>query len=242
MTGWIILAVILLILTVINLIRVGVDMAYEGGNFTLSAKAAGILLQLIPKEEGEEKKPKKEKEPKKKKEPREKKKGLPLGLNREELFDAVKRILKKLLRFPGKFLIDHFKFHIVVAGKDPYDTALGYAYLNEALSVLMPLARNAFRVRKSDVRTEVDFISEDLSIDFAMGLTIRIGQIVGLLLTIVWIGLLTVIKSKRRQKREAKAAAKEQTKPVEKAVQGHTEEKNTAQDINQAEERMDSNG
>ena len=45
MVGWIILGVIVLILVGINLIRIGVDVSYEGGEFSLSAKVAGVLLQ-----------------------------------------------------------------------------------------------------------------------------------------------------------------------------------------------------
>ena len=66
MVGWIILGVIVLILVVINMIRIGADLAYENGEFRLSAKVAGLKLQLIPKEEDEDK-TKKEKKPKKKK-------------------------------------------------------------------------------------------------------------------------------------------------------------------------------
>ena len=49
MVGWIILGVIVLILVVINMIRIGADLAYENGEFRLSAKVAGLKLQLIPR-------------------------------------------------------------------------------------------------------------------------------------------------------------------------------------------------
>lgn len=250
MVGWIILGVIVLIIVGINLIRVGVDMAYEGGAFTLSAKVAGVLLQLFPKEEKDEK-PKKEKKPKKKRKKKEKpekpkeetgekKKGLPLGLSKEELFELVKGVLQKLGRFPRKFRVDRFKLHVLVAGRDPYNTAMGYAYLNEALSILLPMARNTFKVKESDVRTEVDFAADDLGLEFALAMTIRVGQIVGLVLAIAFVGGRVVLKSKLRQKKEARAAKKaagnikENTESTELTI-------NTQTEI-QAEERMDSNG
>ena len=65
MVGWIILGVIVLIITVINLIPVGADIGYENGKLHVSAKAAGILLQLFPRKPRDETKPKKEKKPKK---------------------------------------------------------------------------------------------------------------------------------------------------------------------------------
>lgn len=250
MVGWIILGVIVLILVGINLIRVGADVSYEGGEFSLSAKAAGVLLQLIPKKEKGEEKPEKEKKPKKEKKKKEKKKeseeesgkskkkGLPLGMTKEELFEAAKAILQHFARFPRKFRIDRFKLHAVIAGRDPYNTAMAYGYLNEALSILLPIARHGFTVKESDVRTDVDFTTEHLSLDFGLGLSIRIGQIVGFILTVAFIGAKYVIRSKRRQKREAKAAAKLAPQEQEQ-ISEHTE--NTDKE-NKPEERMDTNG
>lgn len=250
MVGWIILGVIVLILIGINLIRVGVDVSYEDGVFSLSAKVAGVLIQLLPKQDKGEEKPKKEKKPKKKKkekkkneagegsEKKEKKKGLPLGMTREELFELLKAILQHFARFPRKFRIDRFMLHALVAGRDPYNTAMAYGYLNEALSILLPLARAGFTVKKSDVRTDVDFTTDQFDFDFGLGLSIRIGQIVGFILTIVFIGAKYVIKSKRRQKKEAKAAAKNAPQEQEQITE-HTE--NTEKDI-LPEERKDTNG
>ncbi len=249
MVGWIILGVIVLIIAGINQIRIGADVSYEGGVFGLSAKVAGVMLQLLPKQDKGENKPKKEKKPKKKKKEKKAetseesastaKKGLPLGFNKEELFELVKAILHHFVRFPRKFRIDRFKLHLLVAGQDPYDTAMTYAYLNEALSILLPMARRGFRVKAADVWTDVDFTEDRFRLDFALGLSIRIGQIIGFVLTVAFVGAKHVIKSKLRQKKERKAAAKEL--PPASPEAEHKEEKETDKD-NQPEERMDSNG
>lgn len=266
MVGWIILGVIVLIIFCINMIRIGADVAYENEQFRLSAKVAGIRLQLIPKEDQEEK-PKKEKKPKKKKkekkkkdkkqedgEEKPKKKGLPLGLNLSEALEAAKAVLGHIARFPRKFLIDHFKLHLRMAGSDPYDTARQFGWLNEALSVLHPLAQKGFKVRQSDVRTEIDFIGDKIGIEFAMGLTIRIGQIIGLLNAIIFSAVKVLIKSKRRQKKERKAAEKEAKlaqadeetdKPALPPAETETAENIKTEENdkdNKSEERTDSNG
>lgn len=253
MAGWIILGVIVLILVGINMIRIGVDVSYEGGEFSLSAKVAGVMLQLFPKQDKGEEKPKKEKKPKRKKKKKEKKpedseeqtqqpkkKGLPLGMTKEELFDLVKAILHHFARFPRRFRIDRFKLHALVAGQDPYYTAMTYGYLNEALSILLPLARRGFTVKKSDVRTDVDFTTDEFSLDFGLGLSIRIGQIIGFVLSVAFAGAKHVIKSKLRQKKEAKAAKKAAPDTQEPPPE-HTEIKENDKDIT-PEERMDSNG
>lgn len=250
MVGWIILGVIVLLLVGINLIRVGADISYEGGELSVSAKVAGVLLQILPRQDHGEPKPKKEKKPKKKKKEKkkgsgeegeqEKKKGLPLGMTKEELFDLVKGILHHFVRVPRKFRIDRFKLHVLIAGQDPYNTAMSYGYLNEALSILLPMARHAFRVRSEDVRTDVDFTTDQMSVDIGLGLSIRIGQIVGFVLTVAFVGAKGVIKSKLRQKKEARAAAKAALPELEQPAE-HTEQNKEDKDIT-PEERMDSNG
>ncbi|MBR0354272.1 MAG: DUF2953 domain-containing protein [Oscillospiraceae bacterium] len=260
MAGWIILGVIVLIVFCINRIRIGADVAYENGAFSLSAKVAGIRLQLLPKEDQGEEKPGKEKKPRKKKKKKEKneaseetkdekpaKKGLPLGMNLSELLDLVKAVLGHLARFPRKFLIDHFKLHVLMAGADPYDTAMSYAYLNEALSVLLPLARKGFKVKRSDVRTDVDFTQDAIRLDFAMGLTIRIGQIFGLVNSILFAAVKALVKSKIRQRRERKEEKKNnpdapEALPADEAEHsGETGTEEHDKDI-KSEERTDSHG
>ena len=49
MVGWIILGVIIGLIVLIMLIPIGADIRYEEGIVRISAKAAGIRLQLIPK-------------------------------------------------------------------------------------------------------------------------------------------------------------------------------------------------
>ena len=61
MTALIIIGIIALIIFLFMMIPVGADIGYENGQLSLSAKVLGLFIQLLPKEEGREKKPKKEK-------------------------------------------------------------------------------------------------------------------------------------------------------------------------------------
>ena len=58
MVGWIILAVLVGLITLIMLIPIGADIRFEDGVIRVSAKAAGKNIQLIPKKK---RKPKEEK-------------------------------------------------------------------------------------------------------------------------------------------------------------------------------------
>lgn len=219
MIGWIILAIFASLLIGLCLIRVGIAASYEEKVFSLDAKVAGVNIQVFPKKEDDDKKKEdKEEKPKKKKEKPEdgkkKKKGLPFGFSKEELFDLIKDLLIRAGRFPRKIRVDYFKLYLLVAGKDPYATARTYGTVNEALSILLPLAKNSFCVKRSSVRTEIDFIRDSMEIEAALSLSIRIGQILGFGLSLTFSALRAFLKSKRRQRKEARAEKKQlQTDP-----------------------------
>ena len=64
MVGWIILAVLVGLITLIMLIPIGADLRYEDEVIRVSAKAAGFKIQLIPKKKREPKAEKAEEKPK----------------------------------------------------------------------------------------------------------------------------------------------------------------------------------
>ena len=245
MVGWIILGVLVVLITAINLIPLGVDVSFIDDKLRLSAKAAGVRLQLIPKPPEKEEKPKKEKKPKEKKEkpPKEEKpaskekKGLPLGLTLDDVLEIVKKVLHHLNRFKHKFCVDNFLLHFTASEVDPYYTAMTYAYVNEVLCILAPMCRRSFKVKKSDVSTDLDFMSNRFRLDIALEMSIRIGQIVGLVFAIAFAALGVVLKAKSRQKKEAKKQAK-LPHPASDAAEDTEINKQTIQD----EERMAANG
>ena len=127
---------------------------------------------------------------------------------------------------------DRFMLHYTAAGDDPYDTALIYGYVNGALSSLAPLCRKKFKVRDADVRTDVDFTADSMSVDFAIAVTMRIGQIFEGLFIIAFGALGIIIKNKRRLAREKRTGA----------TDTNGEEIKQIEENRQAEERMNENG
>ena len=251
MVGLIILGVIIAIIVAIMLVPVGADVAYEGGELRLSAKVCGVLLQLIPKPPADETKPKKEKKPKKpkkqKKQPEEQaqtgeekpKKKLNLDFSMDEIMGLVKSVLRGLGRFGRKLSVDRFLLHYTAAGKDPYNTAMTFGYVNGALTTLAPICRRSFDAKDVDVWTDVDFTTEKTKVDFGVALTIRIGQIFGVVFTILFGALGILIKHKFRKFRE-KRANKKAGIPDNEGTAAENKEEITK--TIQAEERTDSNG
>ncbi len=251
MVGLIILGVIIAIIVAIMLVPVGADVAYEGGELRLSAKVCGMLLQLIPKPPADETKPKKEKKPKKpkkqKKQPEEQaqtgeekpKKKLNLDFSMDEIMGLVKSVLRGLGRFGRKLSVDRFLLHYTAAGKDPYNTAMTFGYVNGALTTLAPICRRTFDTKDVDVWTDVDFTTEKTKVDFGVALTIRIGQIFGVVFTILFGALGIIIKHKFRKFKE-KRANKKAGIPDNEGTAAENKEEITK--TIQAEERTDSNG
>ena len=251
MVGLIILGVIIAIIVAIMLVPVGADVAYEGGELRLSAKVCGMLLQLIPKPPADETKPKKEKKPKKpkkqKKKPEEQtqtgeekpKKKLDLDFSMDEIMGLVKSVLRGLGRFGRKLSVDRFLLHYTAAGKDPYNTAMTFGYVNGALTTLAPICRRSFDAKDVDVWTDVDFTTEKTKVDFGVALTIRIGQIFGVVFTILFGALGIFIKHKFRKFKE-KRANKKAGIPDNEGTAAENKEEITK--TIQAEERTDSNG
>ena len=164
---WIILAVAL-VLTVLNLLPVGVDAAYADDVFSLAARIGPFRLRLLPKPPDQ--KPKKKKPPKSKKE-KPKKQSAPPDIR--TILALAKLGLQALDRFRQLL-----RLVFVSGASDPYDTALAFGYVNAALGALMPLAERALRIDERDIQTGVDFQAERPRIDARIVCTIRIGQIV----------------------------------------------------------------
>lgn len=249
MVWLIVLGIIIAVIALIMLIPAGIDIGYENGQLSLSAKVCGILLQLLPKKPVDESKPKKEKKPKKKKESKAKpaeqagtpKKKKKLDFNRDELLALVKAVLRGLGKF-GKLTVDRFMLHYVAAGKDPYTTAMTYNYVNAALSSLAPVCSRSFIVKDCDVWTDVDFTQEKTRIDFGLCVVIRIGQIFHMVFAILFGALGILIKNKfRLLKEKIKNRGKKEPAPLEAGPDEISTETEKEQNIQQ-EERTDSNG
>ena len=158
MTALIVIGIIVLIIALIMLIPVGADIGYEDGVFSLSAKVLGILIKLFPKDESKpkkekpgkkkEKKPKKEKKKKKEEEPGEEQpKKKKFDFTVEEIFELLKKVLKKIGRFGRKWNIDRFLLDLVLTGADPYETARLFGYINASIATLAPMCRERFNCK-----------------------------------------------------------------------------------------------
>ena len=169
---WIILA-IALVLTLLNLLPVGVDAAYAERAFSLAARIGPARLHLLPKAPDAKPGKAKTKKPKKKKA---KKKSAPPDA--QTLLKLAELGLQALDRLRQQLHVRLLRLVFVSGAPDPYDTALAFGCVNAALGALTPLAERTLCIDEWDIQTGVDFDAERPHIDARIVCTIRIGQIV----------------------------------------------------------------
>lgn len=212
LVGWIILAVIALILLLLLFTPLGVTAGYSGGRATVAARIMCFDLTLYPRPEKKPgaagrkkaKKAKKPAEPKPDRPAKEKKPKPPL-VTREMAPELLRLLGRTLTRFRKKLTVNRFRLHIIVAGDDPYDAVMAYGAINSAFATAGTAAGRAFNVRQSDVRTGLDFSAASTSVDAQITVTLNLARVLAVALA-AGAGFL---KIKRDAARAAKAAAKE---------------------------------
>ena len=199
-----ILIVILLLLLALLLLPVGVDADYVPEGFFLRVKAGLIRLTILPKKPKAEKKPKKPKKEKPKKEKKPKKK---IKLTLPLIFTLARLALEAAGSFRRKLRVELFRLYLLIATKDPYQTATLYGEICAALEGLYPFAARAVTIDERDVRVSADFTEEKIQAQGRIVLTIRIGQILGIGLVFLWKLLAWYLKEKSEQRKAARHAA-----------------------------------
>ena len=210
---WIILA-IALVLTVLNLLPVGVDAAYADETFSLAARIGPFRLRLLPKPPDAKPKKKKPQKPKKEKPKKEKPKKQSAPPDIRTILALAKLGLQALNRFRQRLRVQLLRLVFVSGAPDPYDTALAFGYVNAALGALTPLAERALRIDERDIQTGVDFQAERPRIDARIVCTIRIGQIVVIALAFGVGFLKQKMHSKQARATRAKTAPAAQERKV----------------------------
>ncbi len=226
------LGIILLLIILLLILPVGADAAYTGGELALKVKIGPFRLGILPakkKAEGE-KKPKKKPKVKKAKKAEaaaegkaNKKSAKPKQkLTFDDIMGIVRLGLEALGRFRRSISVDLLKLHITAAGSDPYSAVMNYGYINAAIGALLPLLHKVFKFKKEDYDSRIDFEAEKLGIDAHLVMSVRIGEILLIVICAAFGFLKWLLRRKRRAKAEAKAAAAK-----EKITENSSAEKGT---------------
>ena len=225
--GYILLAVLAVLILLIFFVPYGVDAAYEDGVFRLGIQAGPFRIGLYPKKpptprqiaRRERKKSKKQAaaeekdaaEPDAEKPPEEKKEKLDetekIPKKRELDLDTILALLKMgvhaIRRFFRSFTVNYFKLHCTVASRDPYTTAMEYAALCSTMEALPAMCGPVIRVHRRDIVIGSDFLSEAPTFSGRITLTLQLFRLVHLAVAFLVEYLIFTIKRRAAKKAAA---------------------------------------
>lgn len=227
MVGWIILAVLAVLILLVFFLPYGVDVGYADEVLRVGIKAGPIRVWLLPKKPLTEKQKQKAEAKKAKKEERRAAKAAKKAAAAKDKeindavtvkpkpkldFDTIVTLLRMgshaIRRFFRSFTVNFFQLHYTVACRDPYDTAIQYGMACAAAEALPALAGKKIRVLRRDIEIGADYTSEEPVIAVHIVLSLQLFRLVHLA---VALGV-EFLKWKINSRREEPAAATNERK------------------------------
>lgn len=175
MTGLIVALCVLILLTVLLLLRVGVQVEYGRDTLAVRLRIGPGYLQVIPV-----KPRKKSKKTNPAKPAEEKRKAPPKGGTLKLICDFLPLVLRTIKRLCGKLRVDKLDMVLTAGAADPGDAALQYGRANAILGSLWQPIVTACHVVDGHARVDVDFETTHPEIYLLAGLSLRVGQILAL--------------------------------------------------------------
>ena len=126
------------------------------------------------------------------------------GIGLRDLPELAELALDALGRFRRRARIDELTLHLVFGGANGDGTVLLYGGINALLSSLLPAFHRAFRVRREDIQTAMDFELDRNICELRVAAVWRIGSLVRILFAA---GLAFLRWRRGRRARQISAAA-----------------------------------
>ncbi len=172
------LYIVLGVLLLIALLRVGVSAEYGEDGLTARAYVGPVPITLYS---SQPRKPKKEKPKKKKKAKKEKEAEEPAAekpgklAELKKMLPAIKKALSRLRR---RLLVNELTVYFIAAGSvDPAKAAMSFGYASIGYGVIEPILDKAFKIRKRDLRTAVNFVADEPYIYVKIRLSLAVWEV-----------------------------------------------------------------
>ncbi len=178
-----VLGIILLVLLALSLLPLGVRVRYDKDALSVFARLWFIPIQVLPAKAKKDKAKKKEKNPKK--EPEEETPPAKKGGKLDAVRAALPLVKPALQGVKKRLTIRALELFVTWAADDPADAAVGYGYAQAALGTLWAVVDQNFKVKKSRLGCSVDFDASAPTVYADATLTMRLGQIVTLVIPLV---------------------------------------------------------
>lgn len=168
MIGRVVALCVLILLTIVLLLRVGVQVEYGREALAVRLRVGPGYFQVIPGK------------PKKKKTTRTKS-GSPSKDGQLELLRGfLPLVLRTIKRVCGKLRVDKLDLVLTAGAEDPGDAALQYGWANAVLGSLWNPIVSTCRVQDGHARVEIDFDAKQPAVYLLAELSLRVGQLLAL--------------------------------------------------------------
>lgn len=209
-----ILGILAALILLLLFLRIGVRISF-GEELRVTAMAGPVKLQVLPKQEGKEKKPKKEKKKPSEGEQTGKKKSL--GLTFEDITGAIPAVwnaIKGALHHTRMRLkIDPMQLSITFGG-EPDQVAKLYGWGCSAMWTVLPTLERLARMPDPEVHLRMDYDAPKTKVEGEVGLSFQIRDLFRIGFAAAWPvlkwGIVFLKAKKKRDKAAAIAAATEQ--------------------------------
>lgn len=227
MVGWIILAVLAVLILLVFFMPYGVDVIYADDIFKLGIKAGPIRIWILPKKPMTEAQKRKAEAKKAKKQAKKDAKAAKKAAAAKEKetndtvtvkpkrkldFDTIMALLRMgthaIGRFFRSFTVDFFRLHYTVACSDPYDTAVQYGMVCAAAETLPALAGKKIRVLRRDIEIGADYTTDEPTVSLRIVLSLQLFRLVHMVFALG----AEFIKWKINSRKEETAAAMNERK------------------------------
>lgn len=165
MTALLVLGGVLVCLLLLGLVKCRVEAGYDEGGFRWRVSVGAFTL--APRERRERRKNPKPARAAERPEN--------IHLTLAQLREVAELALRLLKRFFKHLRIERLRVYFVSAFDDPYDTAMAYGYAGEAMEAVTTLSNG--RIRKLELRTDLDFDAAQPRIEAAMSMSVRLGAL-----------------------------------------------------------------
>ena len=217
-----ILGILAALIVLLCLTRVGVHAVLRNSEVLIRVRVGPIPFQVYPSKEKKpkEEKPEKEKPPKEKR-PKEKKGKPKIGF--ADIKDAVQTLwppLKRALdRTQRGIRIAPLDLSVTVGGReDPATAAERYGDLYAAVWTVMPALEQVLDIREPHIHVGIDFDVPETEIAGEAGVSIRVGTLLGVALSIGIPALKWFLAFRKKQKKQLSAPTEKGTEQAEKTA------------------------
>lgn len=204
MIGWIVLAVVALLVLVTYCLRVGVMAGYDGENGWATAYVGPKKIALYPRPAPKKKKPKKRKEGAKPARPKPGPKEL-LALARA-LLPAFREAAGKLRR---TLRVDELTLHLIWGEPDPADAAIHYGWAWGTVEAGLAFLQANVNIKRRQVRLDLDYQLERPRLTGGGKVSLTVAQLLAIVLPLGWAVLTTLLRQRKQQRAQAASAGQE---------------------------------